>query len=790
MAQNTNTTDTRQLKEEKLYNFLQKALDDYDNGERKNLNLLTEEVCQKNKDKELLKMWMNCFQKKIFSFNNNQVQKQLSEKQIQLEQGQKKYLSDLIVFRMPYLDYDQGPNNHIELLPVFEKFILQLVSKNQNVYIQSIFSHLLDNLVPISYNLKQIGKANEQQITVLDKVFNGKQEVIENIRNIMSKYQINNLNEYKQLEQQDQDFMKIIFSYHPNGAHKMQNFEKIILGQQLFGENIQKLFFIQKQNGTKEDISYLKSNNENSPQEQEKQNMVDSMARKLDWLMLIFFEYINNQFQVTPQQSKQKIIKNTQKQQSDSDSSDESDSEAQIQQQIKKNSQQITQSEQKQLLSEKSFLFDPKKKFNQQQQKRFFNSLLEIFQSDILITHECKFVQFLIFKLCQLDYENCELFISALIKKIQIKSNTIYLQTKINSTFYLMSFVARSNFLAPQTIFKTLTFIMTYISDYLVSNEDRQSLEYEREEMLKEHQLLYYNIQMIMYIVIYRHRNLDDNQLEQICLFLEQNIPKSFKVLNFIQPQVLIQFQMMLKNHYKHKFKNLLVLFIQHQLDHNNYQKQKYSANEKEKLQLYLYYPFDPYLLQYSEIYIKDIYLYWEDAQKQNNQNVAQSPLLCSTAHSSPSDLYKELEEIEEEIQQKQSQENQYQNKKKQKRNKKNKQKVSQQLEEMDSSISVEQNQMMNYNMDDSNSSEQQESQKINSSQYQKTMEEDQISSSSSIQKEYTNKYKKYRKQSFDHAIIQTNKKVQKLLQKQKYQQGKQELKEQQTVSKKVKLNV
>jgi hypothetical protein len=92
-----------------------------------------------------------------------------------------------------------------------------------------------------------------------NEMFSNKNNLVQRVKSIIAKYPVTSYNDFLEIEIEDSNFMLEIFKFHPNNAEKLKNLKKILLGSLDISEKITKCFFIEKSDGSKDDISYLKS---------------------------------------------------------------------------------------------------------------------------------------------------------------------------------------------------------------------------------------------------------------------------------------------------------------------------------------------------------------------------------------------------------------------------------------------------------------------------------------------------------------------------------------------------
>ncbi|KAL4446456.1 hypothetical protein ABPG74_001197 [Tetrahymena malaccensis] len=727
ISQKSDSTNVVQMQEdeEKIYQVLSTCYDDYLKGNKVLMNKIVNEMSNRHKEKEHIRMWLRASTKKLIDlFKNKQDVNFLieiilyqmpwfeagNEYEIQLqEQEQKKILqqqqqthanqqqqhgigSSTSLFsnassskRNIQQQHGQQltikkPSPHFELFSELSKFIMTLLSFS-NAFAPQIIKFLISNIVPMEVKEMEKNKKSEIELEVEGVIFENQKKLLMYIRDIMNKYVLNSISDVKELNKEDTKFLLGVLKYHPNSKEKMERYVKLIIGQAQFDDKISKCLYIQNKEGQKIDISYVKSVfnlvdeqfqkiglKQGSPnqkkmmlqvvdllakiikiyplyqndlcrilqesyphrvqgeqfhkiyltnilqltikcpqlmpkiliiaiqklieidseikldydaQENEKNSQI--MAEKLDWLMLIIFEFIDYQL-------KDKVG---------------SDSCFGQKEEIKQNSLD--------------------KKDKAQIEDKFFKIFLNVFSEQILITHQSKYVQFIIFYLCSLRNSFQNAFLNHLVKNITEKNPLIYKSTQINSIYYLGSYIARAKYIENESIRKIFEYLINHLNKYIQKFDERQKEENYNEGLHKIHLNLYHLLQAMLYILCYRFKAVlesKENLLQKFHDIMDKAC-SNFNALFFISPNIQSVFSDVCLS-----YGEIQLVELFQKTSQTSQATESISAALQQRAQLLdNYFPFDPYCLQYSDKFICEIYQNWQDNNSQSSQSFAEQQI-------------------------------------------------------------------------------------------------------------------------------------------------------------------
>eukprot|EP00013_Stygamoeba_regulata_P015369 CAMPEP_0177688560 /NCGR_PEP_ID=MMETSP0447-20121125/34719_1 /TAXON_ID=0 /ORGANISM="Stygamoeba regulata, Strain BSH-02190019" /LENGTH=613 /DNA_ID=CAMNT_0019198861 /DNA_START=208 /DNA_END=2049 /DNA_ORIENTATION=- len=228
---------------------------------------------------------------------------------------------------------------------------------------------------------------------------------------------------------------------------------------------------------------------------------------------------------------------------------------------------------------------------------RTFRLFLRIFDSFVLSTYRCKFVQFLVYYLAQFKADLPDLFLGYLLNKLLDQTQPT-LTRKVCAS-YVASFVSRAPFIRLETIRNTLAVLVGWLHKYLDVHEQKSP-----NPVL--HALFYHVCQSVYYIVCFRYSELlcDEEGLEFFRqLGFERVNEARLSPLRFCQSSVAQEFARV-----THK---LSLLRCKHLLSESLDTIR--TSGKRHTDQLDSFFPFDPYLLRESSSFIDPVYITWED---------------------------------------------------------------------------------------------------------------------------------------------------------------------------------
>lgn len=134
---------------------------------------------------------------------------------------------------------------------------------------------------------------------------------------------------------------------------------------------------------------------------------------------------------------------------------------------------------------------------------RTFSAMLEVFEKAILRTHKSRFTQYLIFVFCGNSHSHTETFLMRLLQKAF--DNDAPMGDRVNSAFYLSSFVVRAAFLRQVAAITAFDFLVKWLHSYIQQHEQQQGHEGKVGlEGASEHIIFYAITQAVFYIFCFR----------------------------------------------------------------------------------------------------------------------------------------------------------------------------------------------------------------------------------------------------------------------------------------------
>eukprot|EP00932_Pfiesteria_piscicida_P017906 SRR837773.4781.p1 GENE.SRR837773.4781~~SRR837773.4781.p1 ORF type:complete len:477 (-),score=159.23 SRR837773.4781:26-1456(-) len=255
------------------------------------------------------------------------------------------------------------------------------------------------------------------------------------------------------------------------------------------------------------------------------------------------------------------------------------------------------------------------------EQHELVASLFAIFESVVLLTHRARCVQFLWFYLASLRPAWTEAFLSLLLHTAFSPNHAV--PKRLISLAYLASFIARAKFLTRNFILRTAQYVSTLAREHLVLAEGHVAAGGERSHPLLL--LLLYSVQAMCYMLCFHVGELavpepgDASGRTALAALLFEGSPElgaeAFAPVlespsNFlarINKQVAEQFCHCLTPHVP-----ALVAALRQRLQAQALDLRAHLA-QGEQSGLDVFFPFDPYRLRHSSMFVQPIYRHWSD---------------------------------------------------------------------------------------------------------------------------------------------------------------------------------
>ncbi|XP_069956784.1 RNA polymerase I-specific transcription initiation factor RRN3 isoform X2 [Cherax quadricarinatus] len=248
--------------------------------------------------------------------------------------------------------------------------------------------------------------------------------------------------------------------------------------------------------------------------------------------------------------------------------------------------------------------------------KLLFTELKEVFSNIILCTHSSSHVQFLLFYLLALRPGLATIFLDFLrIKKFENPSCSRDIRR--NAMAYIGSLLARGKYIPFIHVNSCLELICAWCSTYL-ENQERMQTNYYEDLLL--HLPFYYACQTVFYVFTFRYREYTENSKR---LELARKLNLERLVMNQLNPLRMCAAPIV--NNFAVVARRFQLAYCYTIMENNkrlgipsaHVDGGKYTGN----MTLDMFFPFDPYLLQRSKVYISDHYREFDGLPEDVSQN-------------------------------------------------------------------------------------------------------------------------------------------------------------------------
>lgn len=226
-----------------------------------------------------------------------------------------------------------------------------------------------------------------------------------------------------------------------------------------------------------------------------------------------------------------------------------------------------------------------------------FEVLLLSFQSTVLHAYKSKFSQFVMFYACSLDPVNCGKRFANVLVDI-FKNSTYVLEWRMGAVSYLASYLSRANFVSASDVVTILESLVDWCLTYCKSQKG--------ETNPKTHRVFYSGIQAIMYILCFRMRSVlgvPSNEKKLSLLPIRAILKHSLNPLKVCLPSIVHEFLQQAKAAQLFSVSEDFPLF--------GVPESEISGEFGGLERLDMFFPFDPYLLQNSDRFIRPNFIYW-----------------------------------------------------------------------------------------------------------------------------------------------------------------------------------
>jgi len=276
------------------------------------------------------------------------------------------------------------------------------------------------------------------------------------------------------------------------------------------------------------------------------------------------------------------------------------------------------------IMQSRTSIFSNNELFPDIEKVEIFEPLLSIFQDKLLLIYQSKYTQFLMFFLASFKEKSQQFFEEFL--SILISNSLAENQAKIirnNSISYLSSFLARAKFLSTEHLRKSLDFLIDFLENYDLIEENSLKIKkiLKSAKLNKEpensHFLLI--LQGVLYITCYHNILCDEKPL----------IDKIYKIL--IKAQAFQGFKTISLEVLQEFYRKTGI----HPTEIKDFEG-SIKENDNNNMKIELFFPFDPYLLKNSEVFIRDIYRFWNDEGPEDIEKIKGLDCEKETDSSSP----------------------------------------------------------------------------------------------------------------------------------------------------------
>jgi RNA polymerase I-specific transcription initiation factor RRN3 len=254
---------------------------------------------------------------------------------------------------------------------------------------------------------------------------------------------------------------------------------------------------------------------------------------------------------------------------------------------------------------------NPSNTINENLADEIFILFLRIFDLKILKTIKSKYTQFLIFYLSRLkETYSCQFLGYLLNKMADVNVDSLSRQS---CSAYIGSYISRAIFIKLELVKDSLYVMVGWVHDYL-ENLDKKNMFPDVEV----HSIFYSVCQSIFYIICFHYTNLFQNEGKEYwsSLELEKIITSSLNPLKFCLNTIVNEFSricsefgLTICEEIIQKNKHLILP------TRNIYGRSNYLES---------FFPFDPYLLQNSSIFINKYYRTWntKDDEEEESKDI------------------------------------------------------------------------------------------------------------------------------------------------------------------------
>ncbi|UJR37398.1 hypothetical protein I4U23_030103 [Adineta vaga] len=245
---------------------------------------------------------------------------------------------------------------------------------------------------------------------------------------------------------------------------------------------------------------------------------------------------------------------------------------------------------------------------NYEQTKSLFRDLLMIFNKILLPTHDSSHVQFLLFYICSFHTDFSDEFMNNCWKTFV--SPSVSMTFRQASICYLCSLIARAKYIPIRSALNITQLMVDWLQTYVSTTETNSG-----NANPNRHLPFYAICQAVLYIFIYRHQEIArlPDGIEIVLRWrIGRVISSELNPLKYCLPAITLRFAQLARNYQ--------IVFCYSIIETNNRYSlpETFSTNDYQNGNLpsnilYSYFPFDPYVLKRSLVFIQPIYNDYRD---------------------------------------------------------------------------------------------------------------------------------------------------------------------------------
>lgn len=235
--------------------------------------------------------------------------------------------------------------------------------------------------------------------------------------------------------------------------------------------------------------------------------------------------------------------------------------------------------------------------------QQIYRDLLAAFDTIILPTHASCHVQFLMFYTCSFKQTLSDAFLDFLWKKFQSPNTSTVIRQ--NCAAYISSFLARANYISVATVKTVLDLICAWIHRYI----DGQDIKIHAYMEMGLHGAFHAACQSVFYVFCFRHEEL--MKMHNGCKWLHS---LNFQRMVTCRLNPLHVCLPMIVNNFASITRALQLAYCYTIIEHNKRNTIPVAVESSTQVVMNLdsFFPFDPYLLEKSQVFVNTSTLYRE----------------------------------------------------------------------------------------------------------------------------------------------------------------------------------